>query len=238
MTTSTDTSCIEILKEAWVPFKANLPTLLAASFVMIYLPMIVVGVPASIAGLAVGIGDAVKSRQAPSFLSMLPIIVIAAPAFAVLYNLFRVGWTKMLLDVTSGQRIKFSDLMSGKPWFVNFLITVVLISIASMIGTCFLVVPGVLVVCFTCFAPFLVITENLGPVEAIQRSQQMVMGYFWQVLLYYVLMFVANSVLGLIPFVGGFMSFAVVAYFDLALCMMYKMRSGDNFMELEQQPQR
>jgi hypothetical protein len=233
MNPSNEVSCVDMLKDAWPLFRDNLAVLVGAAFVMIYLPMLVVGVPACLAGLAIGLGDAIKSHRAPSFLSMFPIIIVAAPAFAAFYNLFRVGWTKMLLDLTAGQSVKFGDLMSGKPWFVNFLLTVVGIGIASTIGACFFVGPGVWIICRTCFAPFLVITENLGPMEAIQRSNAMVTGYGWQILLYYVLMFVANTVLGFIPVVGGFIGFVVVAYFDLALCMMFKMRLGDKFMELE-----
>jgi hypothetical protein len=57
------------------------------------------------------------------------------------------------------------------------------------------------------------------------RSNELVTGYSWQILIYHCLYFLAGTVGGFIPVVG---SIAVMGYFDMTLAKIYVLRkSGD-----------
>ena len=87
-----------------------------------------------------------------------------------------------------------------------------------------LLIPGVFFAVRTSFAPYLVVDKNLGPIEALKESNEMVTGYSWQILLYIVLYGFTNIVTGCIPVVGAA---AAMGFFDLLLTRLYRYRLGE-----------
>lgn len=75
-------------------------------------------------------------------------------------------------------------------------------------------------------APFLLIDENLGPIEALVKSNELVTGQSWQIFIYFLAYGIINFVAGSIPLLGIVLSVAVMGYFDLALCRMYLQRTN------------
>jgi uncharacterized membrane protein len=192
--------------------------------VLIYVPLVLVGIPAGVVSFFLALATGVS--RGPMIPTLLTTGVIAALCFAVVYNSIRSGWTKTLLMMGEGEETRFSDIKSGTPWFVNFLVANMMVGIASAIGGFLLVVPGVFIAARTAFVPFLIIDENLGPIEAIQRSNELVTGYTWQIVIYEVLYFIAGTLASLIPIANIVLPVANMGYFDLALTRMYLQRKS------------
>ncbi|MBY0547500.1 MAG: hypothetical protein K2W95_09425 [Candidatus Obscuribacterales bacterium] len=212
---------VAVLKETVTPFKENIAILMGGCCLMLYVPFLVIGIPVGIVAFLV----ALMAGDSKIFI-FIPLTIVAMVLFAAGYNLFRVGWTRILLKIVDGQRASIADMREAMPWFVNFLLCCTLIGLATGLGTCFLIVPGIYVAVRTAFAPFLVIDEGLGPIEACIKSNDMVTGYAWQICLWGVIYGLTNMIASYVPFVGLALTPAVTAFFDLTLAKIYRTRTG------------
>ena len=222
---SRNVACFDILKETWPTFQSNLGVTLGIPVVLISVPFFLVIVPVSIIAFVVAmVAGMYASDKTIAVWSLLPVGLFGALAFAMVYNAIRVGWTKALLKLARGQETTFGDVKTGMPWYWNFLWVNMLIGIATVVGGFCFIVPGLFIAVRASFAPYLVIEENLGPIEAIKRSNELVTGCSWQILLYHLLYFVANAVAGFVPLVGMVLPVGVMGYFDLTLTKIYLIR--------------
>ncbi len=223
-----DDGIIRFLQETVEPYTRNLLILLAVGAAMQLVPAIVIGLPFC----GVGFVLCLLTHEKMPFL-IFPLALVGGLAFAVGFNAFRCGWTKILLNIVEDREVSFSDLPAALPHLINFTLCCMLVSFATFLAGCFLIVPGVFVAVRTIMAPFLVVDEGLGPIEACMRSNELVSGYSWQILLYQVLLFVANWVAGLIvgwiPILGIVLGLVatvpVLAFFELALARIYRARN-------------
>ena len=220
---------MDLFKECIPPVQNNMLIAIGVPAILIYVPLIVVGVPAGIIAFLVAGGTALLTRGSDAqtgaaMLAVMPIAVIAAIAFAVVYNVIRVGWTNVMLKMLRGQTATFGDLAESMPWFVNFLITMVIIGLGTALGTLLFIVPGILIAIRTSMAPFLVVDRNMTPVAALIRSNELVTGYSWQILGYFILYGIANAVATNIPIIQFVSGPAAMGYFDLVLARIYLMR--------------
>jgi uncharacterized membrane protein len=100
-----------------------------------------------------------------------------------------------------------------------------LVGVGTTLFSLLLVIPGIFFAVRTSFAAFLVIDEDLAPLEAMKRSNDLITGYSWQILLYHGLYTFANIVLGIIPVIGMVLPLASMGFFDLALAKIYLYRT-------------
>jgi hypothetical protein len=221
--TRRDISPVEVVKSTWEPFKDHLLLTLGIPAILIYVPSILVVAPCIVIAIFV-VGWAALASNPRAMLGIWPVLVIGSAVFAIVYNLIRVGWTKILLEMAAGGNPRFSELTKAMPWFWNFLIVNFLIGVATFVGSMLFVIPGLFVAVRTCLAPYLVVDRNMGPIEAIMESNKLVTGYSWQILGYYVMFTVVNLVAGFVPVVHLVLPVAVLGYFDLALTKIYLMR--------------
>lgn len=219
---------VDSIKESWDPFKDNLALTFGIPLVMTLVPTIVVVLPIGGLAFVIGLGSALADKSAASgaaMLMLLPLALVGAVLFAIVYGAIRVGWTKICLALVRGESASFGDLKAGLAWMMPFVITMLIVGVATAIGACLFVIPGIFIAVRTAFAPFLVIDQNLGPVDAIKKSNEMVTGISWQILLYLVLYGAANVVTGLVPIVSIVAPFAVMGIFDIALAKIYLSRA-------------
>lgn len=204
-------------------FKDNLSVTIGAPAILSFVPMVLVGFPACIAAFFL-VGGAAALKSTAAWIALIPVIAIACLAFAVVYNAIRVGWTKIMLSLMDGQKGDIADIIKGSPWFINFIAVTFIIGVGSAIGGFLFVIPGIFFAVRTCLAPFLIVDRNMGPIEALKASNDMVTGYSWQIFFYFVLLAAANAVCSFIPIVGPFVTVGVMGYFDLALARVYAQR--------------
>ena len=207
-------------------FRDNAFIAVCVPAILSYVPLVLIMLPACLIGFFVAGAVAMisKGNTIAATIAVLPIALIGAGLFAVAYNLIRVGWTNIILKLLRGQEATFGDLALSMPWLVNFLICSFIIGITTTLGGMCLIVPGVFIAVRTSLAPFLVVDKNMGPIEALIKSNELVTGYSWQICGYLVLLMIANCTLGSLPIVQFVAVPAVMGYFDLVLGRIYLMR--------------
>lgn len=222
-----ETAFIDIIKDTWPAFQEKWLLCTGSAAILSYLPLFVVGLPACIIAFISAAIMAIINKDLVGLI-LVPEGIIFGLAFAMAYNAVRSGWTKMLLQLARGEgSVTYSDLKDGMPWFWDFFLTMLIIGVGTMIGSLLFVVPGILFAVRTSLAPFLVIDENMGPMEALMKSNEMVSGYSWQIFAYFCIMCFANLVIGFIPLVQIALVPAAMAFFDLALTRIYLYRKKD-----------
>jgi len=224
---------LDVLADTGPEFANNLSLMIGIPAILVIVPMLVVGIPAGIVSFLVAGGTAMvtKENMGAVFLAEAPVFIVAMLCFAVVYNAIRVGWTRVMLKLAEGQPTGFAELTASLPWLMNFILVCMIMGFATLIGGFLFVVPGVYIAVRTCMAPFLVVDENLGPIQAIIRSNDLVTGYAWQIALYILLYFVGNAIAGFVPFLGFFIAIPLMGYFDFALARAYVMLKNTSAFE-------
>jgi hypothetical protein len=234
-------NAVEVIKDSWPLFTKNLGLALGIPAILVIAPMVIVGVPAWIAMVLVlgveflhVIGHASTNfaqvaQPMPQMgdgkipAALIPLGIITCVAFAAVYNAIRVGWTRVMLKLARNEPCSFGEMTTALAWYLKFLATLMIIGLATFVGGLCFVIPGIYISVRTSLAPFLVVDENLGPIEALLRSNQLVTGYAWQILLYIGLYGLANTVAGFIPLAGALLFIPIMGFFDLALARIYVM---------------
>ena len=114
---------------------------------------------------------------------------------------------------------ELSDLfVAYKRAFIPSILTNLLLLICVSIGLLLLVIPGIIVAVRLSFAPFLVVDEELGPMDAIAESWRRTKGYGWKILGTWLLA-IPITIGGLILFIVGVIPAAMWIY--LAYASLY-----------------
>lgn len=99
-------------------------------------------------------------------------------------------------------------------YFVRYVILSILVGLAVFVGFILLIVPGVIFMVWFAFAYYILIAENIGGIDAMKRSKQMVSGHWWSVFGHLVFVTACSLavalVLGFLVGLTGMMENAVV----------------------------
>lgn len=97
----------------------------------------------------------------------------------------------------------------------------VLGGLITLIGLIFLIVPGVIVLWRLFLAPYILIDKNTKIMDALSESWNMTKGYAWPI--YSIMLFgFALSLTGIVPVVGGLISFALGVAYAVAPALRYQ----------------
>lgn len=223
---------MELIKEMWPVFSEHWTLTIGGPAMYVYVPLVVVGIPICVIAFILGAVILFISHKNMGlyWVAMFPIGLIGVILYALAVNKIRAAFTKIVLRILRGKKPVFSDMVKPVP-FWNFFLTLFIIGVATAIGGFCLIVPGIYIAVRTAFAPFLVIDQKLGPIEAIMKSNELVTGYGWQVLGCVALLWFANLAAGFIPGLHLIMTPATMGYYDLLVGQMYLWRkketSGD-----------
>ncbi|MEM6582183.1 MAG: hypothetical protein AAF699_12955 [Pseudomonadota bacterium] len=161
-------------------------------------------------------------NQLPS----LPIDETTAPASVVIgfaliaLLLFLIGWPWAngalieRMDAIASQRESSLGQASrvGVRRLLPMLGCYILYILAVMGGSILLLIPGIILGVSLILGPYLVIVENLGPVEALRRSHKLVWGDWWRTaIIFTVIVFVLLSLYVLIGLAGVFAGYNAAA---------------------------
>jgi hypothetical protein len=127
-----------------------------------------------------------------SIVSVVSLGLIAGPA--------TVGFIDMVRRSRAGEPLSISMLFSRFDTFVASLVAMIIIGIAVCIGMMLLVVPGLLAMLFACFTFHAIAYESLSGVAALQRSFELVKGYFLQTIALLFVISVAHAIGGAVVF--------------------------------------
>jgi len=230
-----DVPLIDLIRDSWPVFQSNLGVSLGVPAFLIAIPLLVVGLPTCIIALIAGVLAGLVNKALIMPVEML-IGLIALPLFALAYSYIRAGWIIITLRMNKGEECRFGDWKNGRRWLINMTLTMFLVGVGTTLASLLLIIPGIFFAVRTSFAAFLVVDEDLGPIEAIKRSNELITGYSWQILLYHALYTFANLVAGIIPVIGMVLPVASMGFFDLALAKIYLYRT-EQITDSEQPPE-
>jgi len=127
-------------------------------------------------------GDGMIEKIGPATTIFIPTIVLALGA-AVWGLLMQATIVVSVTRVVSGEGLGVKETIIiawGKlgRYFMTNLISGLIIAV----GFIFLIIPGIVFGVWYIFAQYLVITQNLRPIQALKASKKLVSGHFWPVL--------------------------------------------------------
>jgi len=144
---------IEVLKESWSEFLVQLK------------PLIIATSPWILALVALGAFSLVLSDYINGFIFFLiPVIKLilqAMIAFAGLQVLFKNRGAGV--EVTSGK-------------ILIYIVAAIYIGVATMLGMMFFIIPGLIIMAASFFAPIFILKNGEGPIEAVASSASLLQG--------------------------------------------------------------
>lgn len=126
----------------------------------------------------------------------LALLLTLAVSFIVQAGVYRAG-----LGVTRGQAPSLSMLTETEN-IGAYVLTVILVAIGAAIGFILCIIPGIIWLFFTAYAPLLALDKGMGAVDSIKRSIEMVRSNIGQVLLLLLAAYVIYYVGAILCYVG------------------------------------
>lgn len=108
-------------------------------------------------------------------------------------NIICCGMIACTVEDLSGKTSSFHTLFSGFRRFTSLSVTTLLSSILIFIGSIFCLAPGFYVAGVLGLAPAITLIEKLGPIEAMQKSYELLKPFGWMLAL---MMFVVYMIVG------------------------------------------
>jgi uncharacterized membrane protein len=133
------------------------------------------------------------------------------------------GYTKMMLDYQSGNKLPFPELFTQFKYYWRVLLATLLLGLIVGVGFIFLIVPGIYLALKYQFTIYLIIDKNLGIMEAMNESSKMTDGVKMSLFMFG-LMLIGVMLLGVICLgVGAFVAMPVAW---LATVVVYRRLAG------------
>lgn len=153
-------------------------------------------------------------------LAMLGMIVVM-----IIQQIFN-GWLIAMVEQgVRGQTVdlgtSFNEAVSKA---VPIIVASILVGVIVGIGLILLVLPGLVAAILLALTLQAVVIDDYGPVDALKASYNVVKENFIEVLIVVVVAFVAEAVVGRVPYIGSILSAAVGGFFSVLLTMLYMAR--------------
>ncbi len=151
-----------------------------------------------------------QEHQAPWILKVISVVVNI-----ITFMLY----TRVVLLCMDDDPAGINDVLAGFKFLIPFSVASLLFFLAVLIGSVFLVVPGIYIGVACGLYSFLIVDQFMGPIEALKRSFAITKGHLLMLLfLYFVLCMVVFG--GLICFVVGVIPASIVS--SVALAYVYR----------------
>jgi len=124
--------------------------------------------------------------------------VVLNIAFQLFQYYLAVGVVRISLLAVDGSPFGISDLFTGGPLFVPYVLSSLLYGLMLLVGLVLLVVPGIMVGVIFGQYRYCVIYQGLGPVDALKASAAITKGARWK-LLGFDFMLILLNLLGALP---------------------------------------
>jgi hypothetical protein len=140
------------------------------------------------------------------------------------------GWLRMALKVTNGERPEVNELFDteGLPVFVG---ASIVFGIVYQIGLALCIVPGIIVLLFWGFYAFVIADRREGVTfgESFSRSAEITSGKRWTLLGLFLVLFLINLVGFLLCLVGAVFTYGITV---VTLAYTYRVLSGQPVAEI------
>lgn len=141
----------------------------------------------------------------PFNIALIVAIALSLLAFVVSFLLYPASNIVLIASAQDKKIGLKAALSQGLPFIWRSLGVMVLTLLATLGGLVLFIIPGIIFFGWFLLSSYVVVNENLGVVESMKRSKQLVKGRVWE--LYGLIML--SSAAGFIPIVGGLISFVL-----------------------------
>ena len=103
-------------------------------------------------------------------------------AYTLLFvPVIKFGADLLFLRGVRGEDVEVKDIVEGFDNYLNVILASLLTLALIVISLLFLVIPGIYVACRLAFVAYLVMDEDLDPVEAVRASWRITSGHVWKI---------------------------------------------------------
>lgn len=189
---------LALLRPSWNAIKLNLGALLFPAVFLI--PFVIILIILAVGGVFLG-----KANPALGGGLLIAGIVLIL-AFLVFVLLIAPYVTIALLASARSQKINFRDTFAQSRHLAGrFFVMGLLTGLAVLGGFILLVIPGIIFGAWFSLAGFTMVAENLGPVDSMKRSKELVKGHMAETL-GILSVPTAVNIITIVPFIGPIIS--------------------------------
>ncbi|MBI4387853.1 MAG: hypothetical protein HY582_02260 [Candidatus Omnitrophica bacterium] len=142
----------EAIQFGWETMKANFPFFLG----LLIAAFIIQAIPSWIA-------ESIQKNS--KFVAFLFNVVAAVVQIIVTLGMIRIA-----LKFASGEKGQFEDLWQSYPLAIKYFLSSILYGLMVLGGTLLFIVPGIILAIRYQFYSYLIVDQNLGPIEALKKS--------------------------------------------------------------------
>jgi uncharacterized membrane protein len=185
---------------AWTPMEAlgfgwNVVTKrFGAVAVPIAIGVIVYAIPSYIVNFAASFTISLLDQRGVIDHTLAPVATLSASGLGFILSLvigsyMAGGICNVSLKAARGQPAAVGDVFAGGRYFVQFLVAMILFSIAYAIGLVLCVVPGVIVGLGLCLYGSIIVDQDVSGVDALKKSWEMTKGHRVNLLIFGIICF-------------------------------------------------
>ena len=139
------------------------------------------------------------------------------------------GWIRIALLITRGEPVEGTDVFRTGRYLIAYIIASVLFGLMCLVGFLLLVIPGIWVLLTFGFFSWIIVNQDKDAIAALTRSSEITKGHKWDLLGFFLVLFLLN-ILGLLVLIVGVIVTAAISL--LATAYVYRRLEGDPVQEL------
>lgn len=168
-----------------------------------------------VAGFGTGFGMGIMNIDPESNIGQL----ITSILELIISGLFTFGMLSFFLKLSRGEDVTYKELFSKTDMFIKYIVTSLLVGIATVCGCILLIIPGIILVLGLSQTMYILIDNpNIGSIEAMKKSYKMMNGYKMEYFIFG-LSFLGWIILGV--FTLGILYIWLIPYMYLAQANFY-----------------
>ena len=158
----------ETLSRTWAVFTERWTTMLIGIIVaaLVYVP-----VYGAFVGLQLAVVPNVQDQAVALAVNLLGQI-----AFQVFVLWLTIGVLRFALQVVRGEEARYGLVFSGAPYLLSIILCAILTNLIFVLGLVLLIIPGIIFMYMLWQAQLLIIDRNLGVIEAMSTSREVMVG--------------------------------------------------------------
>jgi uncharacterized membrane protein len=164
------------------------------------------------------IGDITVTTGTPGLFITILLAVLGGLVYFTVFGFIQGAITRAALAITEGRAIETSTILSTEK-LGPIIVTAVLVSVATSIGIIFCYIGAIIVAFFLSFSFFFLLDQNLTPVDSLKASFNFVKDHIGDVIILFIVSYIAYAIGGAICGIGLLVAYPVVA---IATAYTYK----------------